>query len=198
MNRAEKKQGLSPLQIRQLTYAALYLAIAMVLPFVTGQVPEIGSKLLPMHIPALLCGFMCGWKYGLVVGFIAPLLRSVTFGMPPMIPEAVAMAFELAVYGGMSGWLRRVLPGRIGYIYAALLLSMIAGRIAWAIVRLSLAGLAVSGFSWKLFMTGGVTKAIPGIILQLAIIPVLVTAMEKAGLSLNVKEKQYGSKPSGM
>ena len=186
------------MQIRRLTYAALYLAIAMVLPFVTGQVPEIGSMLLPMHIPILLCGFMCGWKYGLAAGFIAPLLRSVTFGMPPMIPAAVAMAFELAVYGGMSGWLQYVLPEKIGYIYVALLVSMIAGRIAWGIVRLFLAGMAVSEFSWKLFMTGAVTEAIPGIILQLAIIPVLVMAMEKSGLSLNVKEKRYGSKSSAM
>ncbi|MBO4378749.1 MAG: ECF transporter S component, partial [Clostridia bacterium] len=77
-------------RLRRFTYAALYLAIAMVLPFVTGQIPQISSMLLPMHIPALLCGFMCGWKYGLAVGFIAPLLRSATFGMPPMIPTAVA------------------------------------------------------------------------------------------------------------
>ena len=173
------------MQIRRLTYSALYLAIAMVLPFVTGQVPEIGSMLLPMHIPVLLCGMLCGWKYGLTVGFIAPLLRSVTFGMPPMIPAAVSMTFELAVYGGMSGWLRQILPRKAGFIYIALLVSMIAGRIAWGIVRLFLAGLAVSEFSWKLFIIGAISEAIPGIILQLVIIPVLVIAMEKAGLSLN-------------
>ena len=194
MNNAGKTQRLTPLQIRRLTYSALYLAIAMVLPFVTGQVPEIGSMLLPMHIPVLLCGMLCGWKYGLAVGFIAPLLRSATFGMPPMIPTAFAMTFELTVYGGMSGWLRQILPGKAGFIYIALLVSMIAGRIAWGIVRLFLAGLAVSEFSWKLFLTGAISEAIPGIVLQLAIIPVLVIAMEKAGLSLNRREKQYDGK----
>ena len=80
---------MSSLQVRKMTYAALYLAIAMVLPFITGQIPEIGSALCPMHIPALLCGFMCGWPWGLAVGFIAPLLRSVLFGMPAMVPGAV-------------------------------------------------------------------------------------------------------------
>ena len=129
--RSLKTRPVSSLQIRRLTYAALYLAIAMVLPFITGQIPEIGSALCPMHIPALLCGFMCGWPWGLAVGFIAPLLRSVLFGMPALFPGAVAMAFELAVYGGMAGFLRRKLPRRKGMLYAVLLISMIAGRLVW-------------------------------------------------------------------
>ena len=115
-------------RVLKLTYSALYLAIALVLPFLTGQIPQIGSMLCPMHIPALLCGFVCGWPWGLAVGFISPLLRSVLFGMPDMFPTAVAMAFELAAYGAASGLLYRVLPKKIGSIYAALVLSMIAGR----------------------------------------------------------------------
>lgn len=179
-----RKTGMSSLQIRRLTYAALYLALAMVLPFVTGQIPEIGSMLCPMHIPALLCGFMCGWPWGLAVGFIAPLLRSVLFGMPPMFPGAVSMAFELAVYGGMAGYLQRKLPRKPGVTYAVLLVSMIAGRLVWGTVRVILAGLSGSAFTWALFLAGAVTDALPGIILQLVLIPVLVAAMERAGLSL--------------
>jgi thiamine transporter ThiT len=180
-----RKIEMISLQIRRLTYAALYLALAMVLPFVTGQIPEIGSALCPMHIPALLCGFMCGWPWGLAVGFIAPLLRSVLFGMPALFPGAVAMAFELAVYGGMAGFLRRKLPRRKGMLYAVLLISMIAGRLVWGAVRVILAGLSGSSFTWALFLAGAVTNAVPGIILQLVLIPVLVAAMERAGLSLN-------------
>ena len=176
---------MTSLRVRRLTYAALYLAIALVLPFVTGQIPEIGSMLCPMHIPALLCGFMCGWPWGLAVGFIAPLLRSVLFGMPAMFPSAVAMAFELAVYGGMAGWLYRTLPKKKGITYVVLVISMIAGRIVWGTVRLVLAGLSGSSFTWALFLAGAITNAIPGIILQLVLIPVLVIAMDRAGLSLN-------------
>jgi riboflavin transporter FmnP len=176
---------MSPLQIRKLTYAALYLAIAMVLPFVTGQIPEIGAMLCPMHIPALLCGFMCGWPWGLAVGFIAPLLRSVVFGMPPMFPGAVAMAFELAVYGGAAGLLYRLLPRKKWITYAVLIISMIAGRIVWGAVRVVLAGLSGSHFTWALFIAGAVTNAIPGIIMHLVLIPVLVIAMDRAGLTLN-------------
>lgn len=172
-------------QLRKLTYSALYMAIALILPFVTGQIPEIGAMLCPMHIPALLCGFMCGWPWGVAVGFISPLLRSVMFGMPAMFPAAIAMAFELAVYGGMAGLLYSRLPRKKWMIYAALLISMIAGRVVWGAVQALLAGLSGNSFTWTLFLTGAVFNAIPGIIMQLALIPVLVVTMDKAGLMVN-------------
>lgn len=172
-------------QLRKLTYSALYMAIALILPFVTGQIPEIGAMLCPMHIPALLCGFMCGWQWGVAVGFISPLLRSVMFGMPAMFPAAIAMAFELAVYGGMAGLLYSRLPRKKWMIYAALLISMIAGRVVWGAVQALLAGLSGNSFTWTLFLTGAVINAIPGIIMQLALIPVLVVTMDKAGLMVN-------------
>lgn len=185
MSSINRRRSMTALQVRRLTYSALYLAIAMALPFVTGQIPEIGSMLCPMHIPALLCGFLCGWPWGLAVGFIAPLLRSVLFGMPTLFPGAVAMAFELAVYGGMAGFLNGALPRKRGIIYAVLLISMIAGRIVWGAVRVVLAGLSGSAFTWALFLAGALTNAIPGIVLQLVLIPILVISMERAGLSLN-------------
>ena len=180
---------MTSIQVRKMTYAALFLAIAMVLPFITGQIPEIGSMLCPMHIPALLCGFMCGWPWGLAVGFIAPLLRSVIFGMPAMFPGAVAMAFELAAYGGLAGLLYRLLPGKEWSVYAVLVISMIAGRIVWGIARVILAGLSGSSFTWALFHAGAVTNAIPGIIMHLVLIPVLVIVMDRAGLTLNKQQK---------
>ena len=90
-------------RVRSLVMAAVCVALGLFLPFLTGQIPQIGSKLSPMHIPILLCGFLCGWQYGLIAGFITPILRSVLFGMPPMMPTAAAMAFELAAYGAFTG-----------------------------------------------------------------------------------------------
>ena len=176
---------MTSLQIRKLTYAALFLALALVLPFLTGQIPQIGSALSPMHIPVLLCGFLVGWPWGLAVGFIAPLLRSVIFGMPAMFPGAVAMAFELAVYGLVSGILYRLLPKKKWSIYVTLVVAMLAGRVVWGIARLILAGLSGSSFTWALFLAGAFTNAIPGIILHIVLIPVIVMALERAGLSLN-------------
>ena len=176
---------MNSLQVRKLTYAALFLAIALVLPLLTAQIPEIGKSLCPMHIPVLLCGFLCGWPWGLAVGFIAPLLRSVIFGMPVMFPGAVAMAFELAVYGCVSGLLYKLLPKTKVNLYVTLIIAMIAGRVVWGIVRLILAGLSGNGFTWTMFISGAITTAIPGIILHSVLIPILVMVLERAGLSLN-------------
>ena len=171
--------------IQKLTYSALYLAIALVLPFLTGQIPQIGSMLCPMHIPALLCGFVCGWPWGMAVGFVSPLLRSVLFGMPDMFPTAVAMAFELAVYGAVSGLLYRALPKKTASIYVSLIAAMVTGRLVWGAVRYLLAGLAHSAFTPALFLAGAVTTALPGILLHIVLIPVLVMAMQKARLILD-------------
>lgn len=169
---------------RKLTYAALYLAIALVLPFITGQIPEIGAMLSPMHIPVLLCGFVCGWQWGMVVGLIAPLLRSALFGMPTLYPTAIAMTFELAAYGALSGILYRLLPRKTWSIYVSLILAMIGGRLVWGAARYALAGLSGSEFPLSAFFAGAVLNAIPGIILHIVLIPVLVIVLEKARLTL--------------
>ena len=171
--------------VRKLTYSALFLALAMVLPFLIGHIPEIGSMLCPMHIPALLCGFMCGWPWGLAVGFISPLLRSMIFGMPP-VWVAIAMAFEMATYGAIAGLLYRKLPKTGWRIYASLISAMVAGRLVWGLVKFLLAGLQGTEFSLALFLSGAVTTAIPGIILQLILIPILVVVMERTNMALDV------------
>ena len=165
--------------IKKLILAALFLAMAMVLPFLTGQIPEVGAMLCPMHIPALLCGFFCGWPWGLMVGIVAPLLRSVTFGMPPMFPVAICMAFELATYGAVSGALYQKLPKKKSSIYVALLVAMVVGRLVWGAAQFVCMGLDPAAFGFAAFWAGAITSAIPGIIVQIILIPLLVMALEK-------------------
>ena len=168
--------------IKKLTLSAMFLALAFVLPFLTGQIPQIGSMLCPMHIPVLLCGFFCGAPWGLVVGFLAPLLRSFTLGMPPMFPTAFCMAFELAAYGFVSGWLYNKLPKKKLNVYVSLLSAMILGRIVWGIVMFACMGLNASKFGIAAFAAGAFTNAIPGIIVQIVLIPLLVIVLEKDNL----------------
>ena len=168
---------------RRLVYAAACLALAQVLPFLTGQIPQIGQMLSPMHIPVFLCGFLCGWPWGLLVGFAAPLLRSLLFGMPAFFPGACAMAFELATYGFLSGLLYRLLPKRKSSVYAALILSMLAGRAVWGLARYVFAGLQGSNFPFSAFVAGAFTNAIPGIILHIALVPLIIFALEHAKLT---------------
>ena len=172
---------------RKITFSALYLALALVLPFVTGQIPEIGAMLAPMHLPVLLCGFVCGWPWGMAVGLVAPLLRSVLFGMPALYPTAIAMTFELAAYGALTGALRRLLPKKTWSVYAALVLAMLGGRLVWGAAQYVLLTARGTAFTPKLFLAGAVLNAIPGIVLQLVLVPVLVIVLEKAGLSANGK-----------
>lgn len=164
---------------KTLVLSALFLALALVLPFLTGQIPEVGSMLCPMHVPALLCGFFCGWSWGLTVGLIAPILRSLIFGMPPMFPVAVCMSVELAAYGAVSGFLySKLLRSRVS-IYIALLTAMVAGRLLWGLAQFLCVGLDPSAFGITAFWAGAVTTALPGIILQIILIPALVMALEK-------------------
>ena len=166
--------------IYKMVLAAMFLAMAYVLPFFTGQIPQIGSMLCPMHIPVLLCGFLCGWPWGLAVGFIAPLLRSMILGMPPMFPTAVCMAFELATYGAMTGIFYKVLPKKKGFIYVSLVTAMVIGRLVWGIAMLTCTGIKGGSFGIKAFLAGAITNALPGIVIQLVLVPIVVMLLERA------------------
>ena len=162
----------------KMVLAALFLALAFVLPFLTGQIPEIGAMLAPMHLPVLLCGFFCGWPWGLAVGLTAPLLRSLTLGMPPLFPTAVCMAAELAVYGAVAGLLHRLLPKKRGFVYCSLLIAMVAGRLVWGLMMFACLGLGGGSFTLAAFFAGAVTNALPGIAVQIALIPPTVFLFE--------------------
>ncbi len=173
--------------VLNISLSGMFLALAYVMPFLTGQIPEIGSMLCPMHIPVLLCGFVCGAPYGLFVGLAAPILRSLTLGMPPLFPTATAMAFELAVYGLIAGLLYKTLPKKKVNIYLSLLVSMIAGRIVWGVVMFCITGFDTAAFGLAAFWAGAVVNAIPGIIVQTIFIPMVVMVLERAKLIPNKK-----------
>ena len=162
-----------------LVLASLFLALCLVLPMLTGQIQGIGNKFLPMHIPVLLCGFICGWPYGLLVGAVAPVLRAFLFTMPPMYPVAVAMAFELAAYGFMTGILKRILPEKTAYLYLNLIISMLVGRAVWGVANYVIMKIAGSVFTWQLFATGAFANAVQGIVIQLILIPVIVIVADR-------------------
>ena len=170
-------------QTKNLTLSAMFAAIGLVLPMITGNIPQIGSMLLPMHIPVFLCGLICGWQYGLAVGAILPLMRSFLFGMPPLYPVAIAMTFELATYGFVAGFLyNRSKWQCVVALYRSMILAMLAGRIVWGAAEVVLLGLSGSAFTWQAFMAGVVLNAIPGIVIQLTLIPALMAALNKTGL----------------
>ena len=177
-----KEGKMKNLSVRNIVLAGFFLAVGIVLPFFTMQIPSIGNMLLPMHIPVLICGFVCGWPLGLIVGFILPLLRSMLFTMPPMYPTALAMAFELAAYGALTGLFYNRLAKKPLNTYIALAIAMNGGRVIWGIISAILYGMAGQPFGFAIFIAGAFTNAIPGIILQLIVIPILIMALENAHL----------------
>lgn len=173
--------------INNICLSGLFIALGIVFPFLTGQIPEIGNMLSPMHIPVLICGIVCGFKYGLFVGFITPILRSLIFHMPPMYPTAISMAFELATYGFISGLLFKIFNKQVFekkyLLYVVLIISMLCGRIIWGITRFSLALLDNSlVFTFKMFLAGAFIQAWPGIILHLVLVPLIIFTLMKTNL----------------
>ena len=169
--------------LRRLVLSAMFLAIGLILPFFTGQIQQIGNMLLPMHIPVLLCGLICGWQYGALIGAILPLLRFVLFGMPMLYPNALAMSVELCVYGLAVGFIYGMFKKQgLIPVYISLIVSMILGRVAWGGSMTVLLSMRDSAFTASAFLAGAVLNAIPGIILQLLLIPAIMTSLHAAGL----------------
>lgn len=165
-----------------LTISALLVAIGLILPFLTAGIPQIGSMLLPMHLPVLLAGFICGPFWGLLVGAVTPILRSALFQMPVMVPMAVAMAFELAAYGLFSGMFYRMLPRKTSSVYISLILAMILGRLVFGGAMWAILGAKGGAYTWAAFWTGAFVEAVPGMIIQLILIPACILTLEKARL----------------
>ncbi len=169
--------------IFKLVLSALFLTIGFVLPFLTGQIAQIGNMLLPMHLPVLLCGFVCGWPWGRGVGCVMPILRSLLFGMPVLMPTALAMAFEMAAYGAVAGLLYARLPKKPASVYIALIAAMVLGRVAWGVASVIIYSLFTANtFSLVMFWTGGFVRAWPGMVLQVVLVPLIVLALERAKL----------------
>ncbi len=169
--------------IRNMTLSAMFLAIGMLLPFLTGQLQQIGNMLLPMHLPVFLCALICGWKYGVPMAFILPIFRSLVFGMPPIFPTAVSMAFELATYAFAAGFLYEKSRWQcVKALYRCIIAAMIAGRAVWGVVQAVLLGASGNALTFKAFMTSAFINAWPGIILQLVFIPAVMVALDRAKL----------------
>ncbi len=164
-----------------MTLSAMMLALCYILPNFTGNIPVIGSMLLPMHLPVLLCGFLCGPYWSAAVGFVAPVSRSLLFSMPPM-SVAIPMGFEMAAYGFVSGFLFHYLEHKnlptLSRIYISLISAMVLGRVLYGAIKVGMTFGTSDPYTLSAFIAGTVTSAIPGILLQLVLVPAIVLAVE--------------------
>ena len=162
-------------KVQKIALSGLFLSLCLILPFLTGQIPKIGNAFLPMHLPVMLCGFICGFGYGFGVGLVAPILRGAIFGMPALYPTAVWMAVELATYGLITGalWAKRK---STPWVLLRLAVAMVGGRVSWGITKAILLG--GGEFGIKLFFLEGFATALPGIGIQIVLVPLIMKALE--------------------
>lgn len=161
----------------QLILAALFVALGVLLPVLFHPLGLSGQVFLPMHIPVLLCGLIVGWKFGALAGLIVPFLSSVITGMPPIYPVAVSMALELAAYGLVSGLLSKKFN-----VVISLVGAMLAGRAVMGIANYFLMSAPGGGYTFAAFISGAFVTALPGIIVQLVLIPLIVIVLKKNGV----------------
>ncbi|MEG0329655.1 MAG: ECF transporter S component [Longicatena sp.] len=161
--------------VKRLTLSAFFLALGLILPFTFHSIgPSGGAFFLPMHIPVLLCGFICGPSYGALVGVITPLLSSAITGMPVLMPTGIAMMLELMTYGFLSGLLIQKKN-----VYVSLLFTMFVGRIVSGVANLVLLSYLGKAYTLAIFLSAAFVSALPGIILQILIIPLLLNVVKK-------------------
>lgn len=173
-------------KIRNMVFAALCVAIGLALPQAMHSIPEAGRVFLPMHIPVLLCGLLCGSLWGFGCGLLTPILSSLLFSMPPA-PYLPGMVLELATYGLVAGLLYRKFKLNV---YVSLVSAMILGRVVYGLMNAAIFLSGGNEYSLAVFFTSLFIKALPGIVIQIALLPLLVIGLEKAGVVLKPKSKQ--------
>lgn len=166
---------------RSLVFTALCVALCAVLPMAVHSVPNAGSVILPMHIPVLLCGLACGPLWGLACGVLGPIVSSITTGMPgpAYLPS---MILELAAYGLVAGLIiRLVRTGKpIVDLYIALLVAMLAGRVLYGVMNALI--FRAGAYSLPVWLTSAFVTGLPGIAIQLVLLPGVVVGLRKARL----------------
>ena len=174
-------------ELRKMVVSALLMAVGLVLPFLVGQVQVLGQAISPLHIPALICGLTCGWSWGTALGFILPLLRGALFGFPPIVPNGLSMAFELAVYGALTGVLYplfcKATRSHLPAVIASMLIAMVLGRIVGGAAKAMILGFQGKGYTFEAFVAAYFAGTWVGAVLHLIIVPTVVLSLERAGLS---------------
>lgn len=165
--------------VKKLVFTAVCAALCLVLPMAFHSVPNAGTVFLPMHIPVFLCGLVCGWPYGLACGLLGPTISSLT-GMPPMaiLPS---MMIECGTYGLVAGLMMRFLRTRSSTadLYISMVTAMVLGRTVAGISKSLFFSPGTAPFAW---VSTSLVAGIPGICIQLIILPATVFALTRARL----------------
>lgn len=160
---------------KEIVLSGLLLASGIILPMIFHMFSLTGPIALPMHIPVLIGGFLLSPPLALLLGITTPIISGLLTGMPVMFPMAIIMALELGIYGLTASLAARKFKLSI---FPALIISMIAGRIAAGLTVTLLVQLFGLKMNPLIFIQGAIITGIPGIIIQLIFIPALIHAIK--------------------
>ncbi len=166
--------------VKKLVFTAVCAALCLVLPMAFHAVPNAGQIFLPMHIPVLLCGLICGWPFGFVCGLLGPAISSLVTSMPPMT-MLPSMMVECGVYGLVSGLMMKLVRTKNSYadLYISMVTAMLMGRVVSGLANAFIFTTGAAPFAW---VTTSLVTGIPGIAIQLAVMPAVVFALGRARL----------------
>lgn len=163
------------MKTKKLVLSGFFIACGVILPMVFHMFSMGGTVFLPMHIPVLIAGYFLGPMYGAAVGIVTPIISGLLTGMPPLVPVMPIMAFELCGYGLFTG----LIFEKTNKIYLSLISAMVAGRLL-AIVGAFVISLTLAPkINPIAYVVGGLSIAIPGMIIQLIFIPMLIKLLFK-------------------
>lgn len=167
-------------KIKKLSLLAICIALCTVLPLAFHMIPNGGNVFLPMHIPVLLCGLTCGWLAGFICGLIGSLLSSLLTSMPTLAYLPFMMV-ECATYGCISALMLNTIKtsNEKSNLYLSLIIAMISGRIVSGIVKAIVYG---SSYTFSAWLTASFVTAIPGIIIQLILVPSVIYLLRKSNI----------------
>ena len=161
------------MKTKKMILSALFIAMGLILPTIFHTVNLSGSVFSPMHLPVMIGGFLLGPSYGAIIGFITPVLSSILTGMPPLMPIMPMMALELLGYGFMTGLLFR----KTKKIYVSLIISIVFGRLCSMVGAFILSLTLAPQISPIPYVVSGIVNGLPGIAIQLIVVPTLVKFM---------------------
>ena len=156
-------------------FSGLGIAIPRIFHILVGS--SAGVTFLPMHFMVLISAIVFGITSSCIVAGSSVIFSYLLTGMPALA-RMPYMLIELIIYGILLGLFNKKFNS-----YISLIATMILGRILYAgVLFASVNLLGLNGYGISVMQS--IKSGIPGIVLQLALVPVLAMIVKK-GINLN-------------
>lgn len=157
------------------------IALAVILPQLVHLFSGAagGAKWLPMYLPVLIGGCLLGWRWGLGVGVLSPvvsfLITSMTGNAMPAASRLPYLIAELAVFAVVSGVFSKKISENLWLAFPAVLLAQVSGRAVFLMVAAIFQSIAP--LSAARCVVAGSQTGLLGLVLQAVLVPFIVMGL---------------------